>query len=141
MRGIKKFWFVLLIVVVILVISLLVLDFNKNNLQNNNENGIDEDASKNITEVKQGGIEVTNVTMTKNGDTTNVGAQVTNKDNKKYNIIDISIIFYDESKNVLATAKGLIENIEIDETKSFYSSIGGDFTKNSSYEVKIEKAQ
>lgn len=141
MSGLKKFWFVLIIVVVILVVSLLVLDFNKNNVQNNNENGLDGDSSKDITEVKQGTIEVTNVTMTKNGDTTNVGAQVTNKDNKKYSIVDVSIIFYDESRNVLATAKGLIENIEKDETKSFYSSIGGDFTKNSSYEVKIEKAE
>lgn len=141
MRGLRKFWFVLLIIAVILVVSYLVLDFNKNNVQNNNENIVGEDVSKDITKTKQGGIEVTNVTMTLNGDTTNVGAQVTNKDNKKYNILDVSIIFYDESKNVLATAKGLIENIEKDETKSFYSSIGGDYTKNSSYEVKIEKAE
>jgi hypothetical protein len=139
----KKIWPVLLIIVGVLIIVLVITNLNKNKGQNNAQNGTDNTGTttKNITQIKQGNVEVTDVSITSDGSMTNVSGQVTNNDDKAYSIVDISVIFYDTNKTVLATAKGLIENLNAGVKKGFSSSITGDFSKASSYEVKVEKAQ
>lgn len=143
MRLSRGTWFVLLLVIVVLIIVLMVVNSNKNNTQNNNNNQNQSGniTSQNLTQSKQGDVEVTNVNITSDGTMTSVDAQVTNNSSVKYSMVDISVIFYDESKNVLATAKGLIENLDAGDNKRFSSTISGDFTKTKSYEVKIDKAE
>ena len=128
----------MLIIVFIVVIILVFLNLNdKKEQKNETSNVIVED----ITETKQGNVEVTDVNINSDGSMTNVTAQVTNNDNKAYPMVDISIIFYDSDNLVLSTAKGLIENLAPGDKKGFSSSITGDFSKYSKYEVKIEKVQ
>lgn len=143
MRISKGTWFVLLLVIAILIISLIVVNSNKKNAEGNNntQNQAGNVTSENITQSKQGDVEVSNVNITSDGTMTSVDAQVTNNSSVTYSMVDISVIFYDESKNVLATAKGLIEDLDAGDNKRFSSTISGDFTKTKSYEVKIDKAE
>ncbi|MDF2866341.1 MAG: hypothetical protein K0R72_1159 [Clostridia bacterium] len=134
---------ILLLIVAILVIVLVVTNLNKNN--NGSGQNVDNNANgttaKNITESKQGDVDVSEVSITSDGTMTNVTAQVTNNSSITYSMVDISVIFYDKDKVALSTAKGLIENLAAGEKKGFSSSITGDFSKSYSYEVKVEKAQ
>lgn len=148
MKISKGVWAIILIVAVLLVVVLLIVNANKKvvpqNTQNNtntNTNNTGAVTTKDVTQATQGKVAVANVNIVSQGDSTNVSAQVTNNDTKTYSIVDISVIFYDANNNTLATAKGLIEKLEPGVTKSFSSSITGDFSKSSKYEVKIEKAQ
>ena|GEM_PF-3487574 len=136
----KKLWVALIIIIIIFIIILAVINSKKEVAQPNVENSAG-DAVKNITQTKQGDVEVTDVNITSDGNLTNVSAQVTNSGSKTYSIVDISVVFYDANKTVLSTARGLIENLKPQDKKGFLSSITGDFSKSSSYEVKIEKAQ
>lgn len=121
---------------IILFLGGLTISFFKNNKE---LKGVDnkEITSVDITKKKQEKFEVTKVNISKNDNLTSVVATVKNIDNEKYKSISIDIIFYDSKKSQVAVAKGLIENIEYNEQKSFSSYITGDYTKGLSYEVKI----
>lgn len=141
--GSRKVLPILLMIMGILIIILVVSNLNKNKNQENVQNGTNNagEINQNVTQVKQGEVEVTDVSISSDGTSTNVSAQVTNNDSKTYSMVDISIIFYGADKEILSTAKGLIEKLAPGDKKGFSSSISGDFSKSSTYEVKIEKVQ
>ena len=145
MRLSKGTWVIMFVIIAVLIFTLIFVNSNKNNNQNNNNNNNQNQSgdvtTENLTQSKQGDVEVTNVNITSDGTMTSVDAQVTNNSSVKYSIVDVSVIFYDESKNVLAIAKGLIENLDAGDNKRFSSTISGDFTKTKSYEVKVDKAE
>ena len=134
---------ILLMIIGVLIIILVISNLNKNKGKENVQNGTNttSEAAKNVTQEKQGEVDVTDVVITSDGTLTNVSAQVTNNDSKTYSTVDISIIFYNADKTVLSTAKGLIEKLAPGDKKGFSSSISGDFSKSSTYEVKIDKVQ
>lgn len=144
MRISKNLWGFLLVIIAILIIILIVTNLNKNKGQENVQNGGNNASgttAEDVTQAKQGEVEVTEVNITSDGTMTNVTAQVTNNDTKTYSMVDISVVFYGEDNSVLSTAKGLIENLAVGDKKGFSSTISGDFSKSSKYEVKIEKAE
>lgn len=136
---------ILLIIAGVLVVILIFSNLNKNkteqNVQSQTNNTTGNVTVQNVTQTKQGEVEVANVNVTSDGNMTNVTAEVTNNDTKTYSSVEISVIFYDANNAVLSTAKGLIENLKPGDKKGFSSSISGDFSKSSKYEVKIDKVQ
>jgi len=141
--GSRKVLPILLMIMGVLIIILVVSNLNRTKNQENVQNGTNNggEINQNVTQVKQGEVEVTDVSISSDGTSTNVSAQVTNNDSKTYSMVDISIIFYGADKEILSTAKGLIEKLAPGDKKGFSSSISGDFSKSSTYEVKIEKVQ
>lgn len=146
MKNSKKTWYIAIIIIIVIAIMVTWFYQNKHNQAQNVPNqtsgtNAGNVTAKDITNTTQGDITISNVQFTSDGTLTNVTAQITNNGKVKYSLVDISIIFYDANKNVLATAKGLTENIDPGATKGFSSSISGDFSKSADYEIKIDSAK
>lgn len=92
---------------------------------------------KNETVLKQKNLEISDIVLDTDGNLTNISANVKNNDNKKYDLVSLDVIFYDKDNKEIVRGKGLIENINVSETKGFKLSITGDYTKESNYKIEI----
>lgn len=139
--GLKTIMILTVLAAVIVFAGVYTISYIKKSKENERAKNMKVDSkeiiTKNTTKKQQGEFEVTNVNISSGGNLTNVSATVKNNDNKKYKSISVNIVFYDSNKKQVAVAKGLIENINVGEQKSFSSYITGDYTQGSNYEVQI----
>lgn len=143
--------FILIVVVLIVVVGIKIINHKNNkeideNGQNNDEkyvtvleDGVKLNTSKKVKETKKiSNLELKDTQVTYKNGVTNLLATVENKSKNKLEMQEVEIELLNENKDVVYTMKGIIEELEPEESKKFSSSITADFSNVYDFRI-IEK--